>query len=43
MSRASIAAPLLEQQIAFLHKLSMQEAHRGKKKKPVRYLPAANK
>lgn len=33
MSHASIAAPLLKQQIAFLHKLSIQEAHRGKKKK----------
>ena len=31
MSYVSVAAPLLEQQIAFLHKSSMQVAHRGKK------------
>lgn len=47
MSHTGAAAPPIQQQIALLHKRSMQAAHskEGKKKKknPVRYLPASNK
>lgn len=44
MSHTGAAAPLIQQQIAFLHKWSMQAAYsKEEKKNPVRYLPAANK